>query len=58
MIDLTVSKNFTEFLPVVRDNLTKVDSRFVKIIQKQEVNPLLQYFVDPETATSEQTINH
>lgn len=35
-LDLAVSKNFAEFIPLVRDNLEKVQHRFVKIIQKRE----------------------
>ena len=31
-MDLAVSKNFAEFIPLVRDNLHKVQTRFVKVI--------------------------
>lgn len=44
LLDLAVSKNFTEFLPVVRDNLIKIETRLYKVIQKQERNPLLLFF--------------
>jgi hypothetical protein len=32
LMDLAVSKNFTEFIPLVRDNLHKVQTRFFKVI--------------------------
>ena len=32
LLDLSVSKNFTEFLPIVRDNLTKIEARLYKVI--------------------------
>jgi|LauGreDrversion4_2_1035121.scaffolds.fasta_scaffold926095_1 hypothetical protein len=32
LMDLAVSKNFAEFIPLVRDNLHKVHARFVKVI--------------------------
>ena len=31
-MDLAVSKNFAEFIPLVRDNLKKVQQRFIKVI--------------------------
>jgi hypothetical protein len=36
LMDLAVSKNFAEFIPLVRDNLHKVHARFVKVISKKE----------------------
>ena len=36
LMDLAVSKNFAEFIPLVRDNLHKVQTRFFKVIQKKE----------------------
>lgn len=32
LMDLAVSKNFAEFIPLVRDNLNKVQTRFFKVI--------------------------
>ena len=32
LLDLTFSKNFTEFLPIVKDNLTKIEARLFKVI--------------------------
>lgn len=32
LLDLAVSKNFTEFLPIVRDNLIKIEARLYKVI--------------------------
>jgi hypothetical protein len=43
-IDLTVSRNFTEYIPSVRDNLKKVSLRFEKLTTKKEANPLIQLF--------------
>ena len=40
LMDLAVSKNFAEFIPLVRDNLKKVQHRFIKVIQKNNHNPL------------------
>lgn len=51
-----MSKNFTEFLPVVRDNLKKIETRLYKVVQKQERNPLLLFFSqqpeEPESSTA------
>ena len=46
-LDLSVSKNFAEFLPAVRDNLTKLHARLLKTVSKKDQHPLLHLFLPP-----------
>lgn len=46
MIDLGVTKNFAEFLPHVRDNLIKMQERLIKVVEKKEINPLIEFFIN------------
>ncbi|CDW88620.1 UNKNOWN [Stylonychia lemnae] len=52
-LELAISKNYQEFLPQIRDNLRKIQSRMVKLVQKRE-NPLLNYFIQNYTGQNNQ----